>query len=117
MASWKVSKQGEFGEYVSCTSPKPGDWVSYFDHLMFEGVLGSIIRAQHKTAQGNAKKVKGGYQIRVVGKCKDVKVVIKMLEDYFEPVELKRVSDFPDLPNWRERLKYIIDGTKTSQKK
>lgn len=116
MASWKVSKEGEFGEYISCTSPKPGDWVSYYDHLMFEGVLGSIIRVEHKTARGNAKKVRNGYEIRAVGTYKDVLVIIKRLEDYFEPVDLNDVSNLPDLPNWVERLKYVIKGT-TSQKK
>jgi hypothetical protein len=116
MTSWKVSKQGQFGEYISCTSPRPGDWVSYYDHLIFEGVIGSIIRAKHGTAEGNAKKVKGGYQIRAIGKCEDVKIVIKMLEDYFEPVELNNVFSLPDLPNWVKRLKYLICWITTGQK-
>jgi hypothetical protein len=116
MTSWRVSKQGQLGEYISCTTPKPGDWVSYFDHLIFEGVLGSIIRAQYKTAQGNAKKVSGGYQIRVVGRYEDALVVIKILEDYFGPVELNNVFSLPNLPNWVERLKYLIRWIKTGQK-
>lgn len=117
MTSWKVSKEGEFGEYIFCTSPKPGDWVSYYDRLIFEGMLGSIIRAEHKTARGNAKKVRNGYEIRAVGMYEDVLVIVKKLEDYFEPIDLHNASNLPNLPGWIERLKYIINGTKTGQKK
>jgi hypothetical protein len=116
MASWYVSEEGKSGKYVSCTCPPLGSWVSYYDHLIFEGKLASVIRAYHKTAEGKAERAKIGYDIRVVGKYEDVLIVIKMLEDNFDAVDLNSVFSFPPLPNWVERLRYLIRWIATGQK-
>lgn len=116
MASWKVSKTGKGDDFVSCTSPKPDDLVSCFEHIYFEGNLGSIITYHYASAEGRMERAKTGYHIRAVGKYKDVLIVVKRFENYFEPVDLNNPFNFPNLPNWVDRLKYVIHGIKNGQR-
>lgn len=97
----------------------PNQMVSYYDHLF--GVirnLGPVVRYSYGSAKGDARffGTSASYEIRVVGKYKDVRVVINKFEDVFGAKDLNPKLGLPDLPDWVARLKYLINWVKTGQK-
>ena len=114
--SWYVLRSDV---YVSCTSTslKRRDNVSFYEKVYFDGPLGPIVLYNYVSAEGRIDKSKDGYTIRAIGKYEDVLVVVQRLEKYFEPVDLNNPFNFPSLPNWIDRLKYLIHGIPSQKNK
>jgi hypothetical protein len=122
MASFRKIGDGKTAfDTVDETQLKLDDMVSYYNHLMgIRKHSGPVVRFSYRTAKGTAyysPNVPGiGYEIRVNGMYKDVRVVIKKFENFFGATDLNPNLGLPDnLKAPIERIKYLINWIKTGK--